>query len=168
MMSFLNLVENFSKSEEDIVNIMDRANQYITAPLQDVINDFVMEARLYGNLTESFDKLCKRLEGTKLSDVFWSLKICSEHDANYTEVLYDAKISVKEYLKSKTIQKAIRNSARIDMAALVAAEWLIIRIMDSFLTQKVGTILFSSYIGIGIVAYCVVIFILAVYVLFWR
>ena len=50
MLPFLNLVENFSKSEDDIVNILDRANEYMTNPLKDIINDFVMDARLYADL----------------------------------------------------------------------------------------------------------------------
>lgn len=161
-------MENFSKSDDDIVNILDRANQYMTDPLKTVINDFVMDVRLYADMKKSFEKLCRKLDKTKLSDVFRSIQICSEHDSNYTEVIEDAKSSVKQYMSSKTIQKAIINSARADMAALVIAGIMIIKILNSFLSEDVAVILFSSYIGIGIMVYCVIILCLAVYFLFWR
>lgn len=168
MLPFLNLLENFSKSGDDIVNILDRANQYMTDPLKGVINDFVMDARLYADLEQSFQKLIKKLEKTKLADVFQSLWICSEHDANYAGVIKDAKISVKEYLKSKSVQKAVKNSARVDVAALFVAGIMIVRILDSFLSQTVFTILVSGYIGIGIMVYCILCLVLAAYFLFWR
>ncbi|MDD6572336.1 MAG: hypothetical protein PUF12_08155 [Thermoflexaceae bacterium] len=168
MLPFLNLVENFSKSEDDIVNILDRANEYMTNPLKDIINDFVMDARLYADLEQSFLKVIKRLEKTKLADVFRSLWICSEHDANYAGVIQDAKISVKEYLKFKSIRNAVKNSARVDVAALLMAGILIVRILNSFLSETVLSILISGYIGIGIMVYCGACLLFAGYYLFWR
>ena len=70
--SFLNLIDNFSKTDEDIINIFDKANQYIKEPLNGIINQFVMDARLKGNVGESFERLIKKLNGTKLSDVIES------------------------------------------------------------------------------------------------
>lgn len=168
MLSFMNLIENFSMSEDDIIQICDRAGLYLKEPLKGMIHEFVMEARLYGDLERSFDKLIARLEGTKLKDVFVSLKICSRHHTNYREVIGDARGSVKEYLKSKSVQKALINSARVDLAALVIAGGIIIKILNAFLTQNVFSILGGSYIGAGIMVYCAVILIWGVYYLFWR
>lgn len=168
MLSFMNLIENFSMSDEDIVNICDRADRYLKEPLRRIIHEFVMDARLYGDLETSFDKLLIELEGTKLKEVFQNLKICSRHSTNYEEVIKDARSSVKKYLKSKSIQKAVINSARVDLAALVIAAGMIIKILNEFLTQNVFTILCSGYIGAAIMAYCLVILLWAVYYLFWR
>lgn len=168
IISFLNLVENFSKSDDDLVNILDRTSQYINEPLKSIINDFVMDARLYGKMDESFERLYKDIAGTRLVEVFKSLQICGKHDSNYADVVCDAKISIKEYLKSKSIQKAIINSARIDLCALLAGGVIVCNILNGFLTRSVMSILLSSYIGIGIIIYCVIVIGIAVYYLFWR
>lgn len=168
MLSFMNLIENFSMADDDIINICDRADQYLKEPLRGIIHEFVMEARLYGDLEGSFDKLMKKLDGTKLKEVFQSIKICSRHSNNYGEVIKDARSSVKTYLKSKSIQRAVINSARVDFAALIIAGGIIIKILNEFLTQNVFTILFSGYIGVAIIVYCVVILLWGVYYLFWR
>ncbi len=168
MLSFMNLMENFSMSDDDIVNICDRTDPYLKEPLKGIIHEFVMEARLYGDMEDSFDKLMKRLRGTKLKEVFQNIKICSVHNTNYKEVIKDARSSVKQYLRSKSIQKAVIKSARVDLAALVAAGAIIIKILNEFLTQDVFTILRSGYIGVAIMVYCVAVLLWGVYYLFWR
>ncbi len=168
LLSFLNLVENFSKSDDDIVNILDKASQYINEPLKSVINDFVLDARLYADMDSSFDKLYKAVANTRYVDVFKSLQICSKYDSNYGEIVNDARVSIKEYLKSMVIRKAIINSARIDLCALVIGGGVVCNILNTFLSKSVISILLSSYIGIGILIYCFIVVGIAVYYLFWR
>ncbi|MCM1467371.1 MAG: hypothetical protein NC086_04430, partial [Alistipes sp.] len=164
---FMNLIENFSAADDDIVNICDRANQYMKEPLREIVNDFVMDARLYGNLDAAFDKVIERLNGTKLRDIFQNLKICSRHTTDYGEVIADARSFVKEYLKSKSVQKAVINSARVDFAALAAAGWIILGMLNEFLSRNVFAILCTDFIGAGILLYCAVILLWGIYYLFW-
>ena len=167
MLSFMNLIVNFSASDDDIINICDRANQYMKEPLRQIINDFVMDARLYGDLDAAFDKVVVRLKGTKLRDVFQNLKICSHHTTDYGEVIADARSSVKEYLKSKSVQRAVLNSARVDFAALVIAGGIILVILNEFLSRNVFVILCTSFIGAAIMIYCAMILLWGIYYLFW-
>lgn len=166
--TFMNLIENFSQNEDDLINIIDRANQYMLEPLHSILNAFVMDARLSAKTDKAVESLCKKLHGTKLEDVFWNLYICSKHDANYYEVIRDSKMTVKEYMKSKLIRRAIINSARVDVVALMIAAIFVIRILNSFLSQSVSAILLSNWIGIGIIVYCVLVVLGAFYYLFWR
>lgn len=163
---FLNLLENFSKTEDDLVNIFDKANQYMNAPLKSYVDQFVLDCRLKGNVDEAFEKLSKKIKGTKLCDILENLKICSEHDSNYEIVIKDSKKSFKEYMRSLSIQDAIRNSAKVDMAALMLALVIIIQILNSFLSESVVSIMVSSYIGIGIIGYFVMVVGISVYMLF--
>ncbi|MGN0160503.1 MAG: hypothetical protein ACI4AQ_03855 [Lachnospiraceae bacterium] len=165
MMTFLNLIEYFSKTSDDIINILDRANQYMKDPLFSIVNDFVMEVRLYANLNDSFGRVCKSLDGTRMSEVFRILRICSEHDANYTEVVRDLKQSFKEYQKSQKIRKAIINSARIDMMALLFACYIVMGMLDDFLTIPAVVVCCESPIGIGILIYGIIIIGISVYYL---
>lgn len=168
MLPFMNLVENFSKTDDDIINVFDRANQYMTEPLRKEVNDFVMDARLYADVDASFTRLIKRMKGTKLSEVFDNLWLCSKHNSNYEEVIKDIKRSIKEYLRSKEIRKAILNSAKVDVTALFIAGIIIINILEDFLTGNVWETLISSYVGIGIIIYCAVIMLITIYMIFWR
>lgn len=166
--NFMNLIENFSQNEDDLINIIDRANQYVQEPLHGILYGFVMDARLSADLEQAIQTLCQKLHGTKLEEVFWMLYICSMHDANYCEVIKDSKVTVKEYMKSKVIRKAIVNSARVDVIALLFAALFVIKILNDFLSSSVFSILLSGYIGIAIIGYCVLVVLGTVYYLFWR
>ncbi len=168
IISFLNLVENFSKSDDDIVNILDKTSQYINEPLKSIINEFVLDARLYADLDTSFEKLYKAVAGTRYVGVFKSLQICSKYDSNYAEIVSDARVSIKEYLKSSAIRKAIINSARIDLCALLIGGVIVCNILNGFLSRDVFGILSDSYIGIVIILYCLAVIGVAIYYLFWR
>lgn len=163
MLTFLNLLDNFSKTSDDLINILDRANQYMKAPVYEIVNDFVLEVRLYGNQEVSFRKVCERFRGTKMEDIFRILKICSEHDANYSEVIQDMKLSIKEYLKSQKIRKAIINSARVDLMALFFAGYIVLQMLDDFLKRSAIKVCASSPVGIGILVYCAVVVSISVY-----
>ena len=167
-LAFLNLVENFSISDDDLISIIDRANQYIKEPLHGIMNDFIMEVKLNADMNTSFEHLFIKLKGTKLNDVFKNLQICSEHGANYSSAISDARNSVKAYMSSKHIRKAVLNSARVDMAALFISGFVVINILNSFLSSNVFLILFSSPVGIGIICYCLAVLFYSVYYLFWR
>lgn len=167
-MSFVNLIESFSKSDDDLINILDRANQYIREPLYGIINEFVMDVRLYASPDESFEKLLNQLKNTKYEDVFICLWICSRHDSNYHEVIRDIKVSVKEYIKSKENQKAIKDSAKIDIIALLVAGFYVVNILNGFLGESVYNILFSGVAGVLISIYCLIVSIVAVLLIFGR
>lgn len=168
MLSFINLVENFSKSDDDIVSIFDRANQYMKNPMKEMINEFVLEARLSADLDASFQKLIKHFHGTKAGDIFNCLYICAKHDSDYANVIADMKISIKEHLRSKKMINAIINSARIDMIALLCGGIIVINILNEFLSANVFDILSGSFIGCAIIIYCMCIMAVGIYWLFWR
>lgn len=168
MLSFINLVENFSKSDDDIISIFDRANQYMKNPMKDIVNEFVLDARLSADLNGAFGKFIKQFKGTKAADVFYCLWICSKHDSNYSEVIKDMKISIKEHLRTKKIIRAIINSAKIDMVALGVAGIMVINILNGFLSQNVFVLMMASVLGRLILIYCIVVLMVAAYVLIWR
>lgn len=163
MMTFLNLLENFSRTSDDIIYLLDRTNQYMKEPVYGMVNDFVLEARLYANLKVSFEKVCHRFKGTKMEEIFHVLWICSEHDANYAEVISDLKLSIKEYLKSKKIRKAIINSARVDLAALLFAGYFVLEMLDDFLCASAIGVCFGTPIGVALLVYSMVIIGISVY-----
>lgn len=166
MLSFITLVECFGRTDDDLISVLDRANQYMGEPLKTIISDFVIDARIYGNIDNSFEMVKERLEGTKLYDIFWELKLCSIYDADYKTVINDARNSVKEYLKSKELTKAMVDSARVDVISLFGAGLLVIRILEQFISGSVWDTLCSSYIGIAIIIYCVVITVICFYEFF--
>ncbi len=154
MLMFINLIDSFSGLEDDLIHILDRVNQYLKDPLHGILEEFMLEARLGGNSDEAYETLLHRLSHTKLFDVIQALKICSEHDCNYGEVIGDLRESVEEYLSSKHTCMAIVNSARVDVLALGLGGGLVIYMLNDFLSKPLWETLTSSYIGWGILGYC--------------
>jgi hypothetical protein len=83
-------------------------------------------------------------------------------------VVSDSKKSVNVYLKSLSVRNAIRNSARVDMAALVLALFIIVKLLNSFLSENIWIIMTGSFIGIGILLYFAAVFMISAYLLFFN
>lgn len=154
--AFMNLVENFSRTCSDMAEVCDKASFYMREPLKGIIEDFVIDIRLYGDTSQAFGRIYVRLKGCKLLEIFKSFEICQKHEGDFARIVKDAKLSVREFDKSMTIRRAIISSARGDLAALLGAGVIVVIMLDDFLGSSVWEILSSSYIGIGIMLYCIV------------
>lgn len=163
--TFMNLVENFSRTSCDMAEVCDKASFYIKEPLKSIVEEFVADIRLYGDAPKAFGRIYRRLKGCKLLEIFKSFEICYLHEGNFADIVRDAKESARIFDKSITMRRAIVASARGDLAALVGAGAIVIRMLDDFLEKGVWSVLSGSYIGIAIMGYCVICFAFIIFVM---
>lgn len=162
---FMNLIENFSRSSQDMAEVCDRASFYIKDPLKKIVEEFVTDIRLYADEQRAFRNIYVKLKGCKLLEVFRSFEICSLHEGNFADIVRDSKKSVREFDKSITIRRAIIASARTDLVALIAAGVMVVFMLEDFLSDNIWNTLTGSYIGIAIIVYCVICFLLIITVM---
>lgn len=164
--TFMNLVESFSKSSSDMTEVLDKAAYYLDEPLKNILEDFVSEIRLYGDNKQAFKKIYVKLKGCKLLEIFKSFEICDRHEGNFAEIAKEAKKSAIEFDKSIAVRRAIVGSARVDLLSMIGAGMMVLYMLNDFLSKSVFDILLSNYIGIGILVYniiciCIVFLVIA-------
>lgn len=156
ILTFVNIMENYSGTNDDIVTIIGKTYPYLQNPLRQYLEQFYNEATSTGDITTSFRKLELRVENDRVSDLIRNIEICSRHEANYQEIIRDSRETIIEYLKAKQQRKAITISGRIELLVCLLLSAAMIYIFSSFVPNLM-TSLRNDIKGNVILLYCVVI-----------
>ena len=159
IMPFLNLLENYAKTNDDIVAIFQKTIPYLKYPLRNYIEQFVIEVNTYGNMYKSFSDLEYKIENMKLKSLIRNLSMASRFEANYQEVIRDERDTFKSYLKAKQKRKSIINNGRIEILMCLGFSVAMLSVFSKF-SSGIWYALFNTLIGNLIILYCVVVLII--------
>ncbi|MBE5928463.1 MAG: hypothetical protein E7267_03700 [Lachnospiraceae bacterium] len=159
LMTFLNLVENFSKTEKDIVQIFKKTLFYIREPLKTLVSDFCNEAESSGNIQMAFDNIIFRIEHVKCREIMRNFQVCSKYEANYDTVVKDIRASMIDYLEIRNERKSIINNARAEIVILVLAAAGIVTLFSE-ITSDLPNLLMGTFIGNIIIFYCCIVLVI--------
>ncbi len=163
LMTFINLMENYSSTEDELIAIFSRIQTFLTEPVKSAVEQCCMEAELTGDKGRAIRNLEKRIEHEKFKEIVRNLEICSRYEANYAEVIKDSRSLLREYLAARKERKAIVNNARLEMAMIIGCCGVVLGMMDDLTEQGFLHILLSSTVGNVILIYCIVIVLIAVW-----
>ncbi|MBE5936529.1 MAG: hypothetical protein E7265_00690 [Lachnospiraceae bacterium] len=161
IMTFLNLIENFNKSEDDIVQIIRRTVIYIDEPLKSLLRDFCNDAKMSGDTRHAFEKLESRVEHDKCRELLRNIEVCSRYDSDYGEVIRDCRASMSNYLSTKSERKAIIANGRTEVIILLISAAAILMLFDR-ISSDMWTLLTDSFIGNCLLFYCGVVIIICI------
>lgn len=162
MVQFLNLLESFTSTSDDIVYILSACAEYVTGPIYPILKNFVNDVNLYGDLRNSFVQMADTLGNTMMAECIRNIDICSMHEANYKIVAEDMRATVLGTIKSKNIKKSMTANAKVDVITLLFAFVVIIYMIDNFLSQaSVLQILMGSVVGNVILGISILVFLYA-------
>jgi Flp pilus assembly protein TadB len=156
VLTFVNIMENHSGTNDDILTIMEKTFPYLRNPLKEYIEKFCDESTRTGDITTAFRKLELKIENERVRDIIRNIEICSRHESNYQEIIRDTRDTLKEYLKSKQQRKAIIDNGRMEMISCLIMSAVMIYIFNSFISNLIFR-LKSDVFGNLILIYCVII-----------
>ena len=160
LMIFINLLENYSKTSDDLVDIISKTETYVDEPLKSAIRKFSWEAKHVGELDEAILHLKEKIPHRKFQEILQNLDICRKHDTNYEEVISDIRISMQQYLKSKEEKKSIRQSSRGNVIIMLLVGVFIIKLVDGFVEGGLIALLCGNILG-GIILIYIIFVVLA-------
>lgn len=163
LMTFINLLENYSSMEDELIAIFSRIQPFLTDPVRSAVEQCCMEAEITGNKSLAIRNLEKRIEHEKFKELIRNLEICSRYEANYGEVIKDSRSLLREYLASVKERKAIMNNARVEIAMIIVCCGVVFWMMNDFTEKGILTLLLGSAVGNIILAYCILMVLYA----FW-
>lgn len=156
ILTFVNLLENYSQTNDDIVTIFGKIYEYLEEPLRGYIELFYEESISTGDVTKAFRNLENRIENTRFKEIIRNLEICSRHEANYQEIIKDCRYNLKEYLKNLQKKKAIIQNGRASLSMALGTSGFLVYMFSGFV-PNLSEILITSPIGNAIILYCIVI-----------
>lgn len=162
IMVFLNILDNFATSTDDIVSIFQQTSPYVRYPLNKYCDEFVAESRTTGNIKTAFNNLEDKIENQKLKDIIKNLEISSRNDANYKQILDKSKEIMKGYFENKEKTKSTKKTGQLEICMCLAMGLVIIFMMKGMIPNLL-TNLFITTTGNMIVTYWVVVIVICLW-----
>lgn len=163
LMTFINLLENYSSMEDELIAIFSRIQTFLTEPVRSAVEQCCMEAEMTGDKGKAIRNLEKRIEHEKFKEHIRNLEICSRYEANYGEVIKDSRSLLREYLAAAKERKAILNNARIEIAMIIGCCGVVFWMMNDFTQTGILAVLLGNTPGNMILVYCILMVLYAVW-----
>lgn len=156
ILTFVNILENYSGTNDDIVSILGKTYPYLENPLKEHVEDFYNEVNSSGDTKRAFRNLEAKIENERFKEIIRNLEICSRHEANYQEIIKDTRITLMDYLESKQKRKAIINQGRIEILMSIGLCSVMVTMFTGF-APNLFDVLINSVIGNCILLYCIIV-----------
>lgn len=156
LLQFANLIENYSRTSDDIVGIFGKVYRYLEEPLRSGVAECYSEAITTGDFSKACTRLSKVMGNPQLSVLLSNIEICARHEANYETVTRSNKKMIREKLTENEIRREMANSGRIQVGFLVIIGGVIIAMLNrmtngilfqSFFHTRVGNVIFVGVLG---------------------
>ena len=144
ILKFVNIVENFAATSNDIITILEKSCAYAQNPIKDAVYRCVVEARNSGDKDYALRKLQDSIENEYFKELIRTLRIASNYESNYVEVIRDCKSMLQQSLKYESEKQSIRNNGRNDMILLTAVGVLCISLTESISGFPIKELLFNT------------------------
>lgn len=166
LVPFLNIVDNFSKSEQDLFQIFELSVPYLREPVKTALSECGKHAAATGNRVEAIRDLLYRMEHPKFREMIQHLEICSRNEANYTKVLGDMRDGLSAYMSNRKEEAAILREGQIQIL-VVGILGIPMIAMLSAITKVPLSDLAGNFIGKCIIGYWIVLILIIIYHMFF-
>ena len=167
MLQLMNIIDNFSKSSDDIVTIIEHTSRYIPEPLSGSLYRCAVKARNSGDASGALDDLRDEVKNKYFKVMIKSLEISSRHTAEYSSIIQDCRDSYHIYLKNEKEKQAMRVNGVAEIAVMIGIGlltmfWLGIMTNN---TSIVNALLQNGIVGKVILVYAVVAILTSLYMI---
>lgn len=157
VITFMNLIENYAKTNNDLIAIMGKIYYYLDEPLKTQVQECYLLGQRTGDADMALETLQNSVEHRKFQEIIRNLMICSHYEANYEEVIEDSRKMLMEYLAGKRARAAMARNARIELSMLIGCCAMVIWMIGDFLEDNIFLVLQETFIGKLILAYLIIV-----------
>ncbi len=119
LMSFINMIDNFSTSTDDIIYILERSSHYLGNVLRLAIQSCVSYARLSGNVSRALMRLSEQIEHTQFRRFIIALELASRSSCDYKQVVDDFRERTNENLSAIKKLDAVYSNCRAEVFTIL-------------------------------------------------
>ena len=163
ILTFVNLVENYSKTNNDLIAILGKAYPYLDEPLKGYVQEAYLLGKRTGDPDLALTTLQNNVQNKRFREIVRNLQICSHYEANYEEVVNDLRQQLIEYLAGKRSKEAMARNARIELSILIATSGVVMYLMGSFMSNNIFAMLNETFVGKLILLYIIIVLAIALF-----
>lgn len=162
LLTFLNLLDNFSVTEGEITAILYKVSRFVDPPLSDLLQECYFQTQITGDTSRALFDLQDKAVHPKFKEIIRNLEVCSRYDADYASVVSANRKSIQDYMAYRKKRKSIINVAKTELLLLIVMVFLLLGLIDMLLQASIWSITFGTMAG-----KCIMGFMLAVVVGFY-
>lgn len=166
LLQFMNIVDNFSKTSNDLISILEKSSKYIDEPLSSQIYDAVIDAKNTGNSSVALHTLQDKVKNKHFKVLIRNLEISSRFETNYSEIVEDCRDIFHDYIKNEKEKHNIRVNGLLEILTMAvcggASVYLIADISDS--GNVIQMLLNGGVFGYFILGYIIAAIVITIYV----
>ncbi|MBB6716649.1 hypothetical protein [Clostridium gasigenes] len=159
---YINILENLSAANSDIVEIMQKSLPYLKEPLGEYTMQFVFECKKGLPIDMAFKNFENKIESLRFKQLLKNLAVCSKYQANYREILNKSRIIMKYYFVEKERRKKEVRKSRGAIVTVVIVGLLLFKLVSGF-TENYFELLKSTLTGNLILGYNIFVLLYAIY-----
>lgn len=166
LLQFMNIIDNFSRTSDDLVDILEKASRYIEDPLGSQIYDAVQEARNTGDSLLALQDLQNSVKSKHFKILIRNLETSSRFENNYSDIIEDCRAIFHDYIKAQKEKRSIRFNGVAEILIMVATGGVSISMIGQIADggSVVDTLLSGGTAGLVIFWLLIVATIVALYV----
>lgn len=170
MLQFMNIIDNFSKTSDDLISIMEKSSRYVDAPLGPQIYDAVIEAKNSGDTVQAIQSLQDKVKNKHFKVLMRNLEISSRYEANYSEIVEDCRDIFHNYIKSEKEKRNIRLNGLAEIGTMLVIGFACTYLLGSMTEEGnlIEALNNGGAMGKGILVYLVVSIVASLYVLIFK
>lgn len=154
ILQFANMLENYSRTTDDIVSIFGKVAPYLEEPLKTAVTECYSEIKSTGDSRTAFARLDAKIGHRKFSELLQNIEICSRHETNYENVIKNNKEIIKTYLSEKAVRKQMANKAKMQIVVLISISGYVVSQINGLLDGNLMGYLLNDLGGKIILCYC--------------
>lgn len=153
-LSYINLLENLSRTNKSIVTIFEKSLPYVGDPIKSYAQQFVFECKAGVSVVKAFKNFEDKIENMRFKQLLRNLALASTHDANYERLFKKSRNIFKNYYvqKQKRLKSVISGiviimfTIIIGVISFIGTSSLIGNIFVKFITTIQGNIMLGYFI----------------------
>ena len=170
MLQFMNIVDNFSKTSDDLISILEKASKYIDEPLSTQISNAVSEAKHTGDTLAALQELQDKVKNKHFKVLVRNLEISSRFETNYSDIVEDCRELFHEYLKSEKEKRSLRWNGLLEIGAMLLCGFFCLFIIGKITEQGniIAALLQGGLVGLVILAMATTALVLSCYIAIFK
>lgn len=170
MLQFMNIIENFSRTSDDIIDILEKTARYIDDPLSSHIRDAVHEARGTGDSELALQDLQDNVKNKYFKVLIRNLDTTSKLENNYADIIEDCRNVFHSYIKSQKEKRSIRKNGVVEIIAMIIIGFLCTYMVGQMTPDGniLYTLLHSGVLGIAVLWILIISLIICLYIMIFK
>lgn len=170
MLQFMNIVDNFSKTSDDLISIFEKAARYIDEPLSSQILDAVTIAKNSGDKFSALQELQDRVKNRHFKVLVRNLEISSRYETNYSDIIEDCRGIFHNYIRNEKEKRVIKHQGLLDIGTMGTAGAMCVYLLGdiSESSNLILTLMNGGIFEHFIIGYLVVTVVFTLYVIIFK